>query len=102
MFELDVKNAISRLNMKNFSLLGSVSKEIIKKKQIGKCRNMSGVVDRASFALHLKVIGQEFCYGCFVIVISKQNDFPRFFSLNNLLVKVCLLLPIENFEFRLY
>ena len=63
---------------------------------------MSGVVDRANFALHLKVIGQEFCYCCFVIVISKQNDFPRFFSLNNLLVKVCLLLLIENFEFRLY
>ena len=33
---------------------------------------------------------------------KKQNDFPQFFSLNNLLFKVCPLLQIENVEFRLY
>ena len=73
---------------------------------------MSGVRDYNSFGLHRKVIGKEFCSICQLLgsklkpvatlLINQQNDSPKFFSLNNLLVEVCPLLQIENLEFRLY
>ena len=73
---------------------------------------MSGVRDYNSFGLHRKVIGKEFCSICLLLgsklkpvatlLINKQNDSPKFFSLNNLLVEVCPLLQIEDLEFRLY
>ena len=92
--------------MKDFSLLGSVSEERIKKKKHEKANDrtinlfcpevkrslqMSGVMDRYSFALHRKVIGQEFCSICQLLgsklkpvatlLINKQNDFPKKLSL---------------------
>ena len=94
-----MKNAILCLNMKDFSLLGSVSEERIKKKKHEKANDrtinlfcpevkrslqMSGVMDRNSFALHCKVIGQEFCSICQLLgsklkPVNKQNDFPKIF-----------------------
>ena len=91
--------------MKDFSLLGSVSEERIKKKkkhekandrtinlfcpEVKRSLQMSGVMDRYSFALHRKVIGQEFCSICQLLgsklkpvatlLINKQNDFPKIF-----------------------
>ena len=69
--------------MKDFSLLESVSKERIKKQQIGEWQDhnlfrpevkrslqMSGVIVRNSFALHRKVIGQEFCSICQLLEAS--------------------------------
>ena len=73
---------------------------------------MSGVRDYNSFGLHRKVIGKEFWSICLLLgsklkpvatlLINKQNDSPKFFSPNNLLVEVCPLLQIEDLEFRLY
>ena len=89
--------------MKDFSLLGSVSEERIKKKhekandrtinlfrlEVKRSLQMSGVIDRNSFTLHRKVIGQEFCSICQLLgsklkpvatlLINKQNDFPKIF-----------------------
>ena len=111
--------------MEDFSLLASVSKERIKnieskndrsinlfRREIKRSLQMSGVRDYSSFGLHRKVISQEFCSICQLLgsklkpvatlLINQQNDSPKFFSLNNLLVEVCPLLQIENLEFRLY
>ena len=69
---------------KTFSLLESVSKERIKKQQVGKWQDYkfissrskkSVVMDRNSFALHCKVIGRGFC-SLFQLLGGKLSQSP--------------------------
>ena len=106
--------------MKYFSLLGSVSKERIIKQRIGKWQDCKFILYRSEKksanercqGLSKFRFGQEVCSICQLLgsklkpvatlLINKQNDSPKFFSLNNLLVEVCPPLQIEDLEFRLY